>query len=153
MRYEVSLVDLQEQQTAVVRGHVEVGGIPGFLGGAFGEVMGLVERQGLKPAGMPFGRYRMTDGGFDVEAGIGVKGDLVPEGRVEASSLPGGRTARTMHVGDYGEVAAAYEAVESWLTDNGYTASGVPWESYLDEPDVPAPRTEVFFPCAESHHS
>jgi hypothetical protein len=23
----------------------------------------------------------------------------------------------------------------------------MPWECYLDDPEVPAPRTEVFMPC------
>lgn len=151
MSYEVSLVDLREQRTAVVRGHADTSdGIGDFLGGAFGEVMGLVERQRLQPAGMPFGRYRITADGVDIEAGIGVDGDLVPEGRVEVSSLPGGRTARTMHVGAYSGVAEAYDAVARWLKDHGYVSTDAPWECYLDEPSVPEPRTEVFFPCRES---
>ena len=151
MSYEVTLADLPEQRTAVVCGHADTSdGIADFLGGAYGEVMGLVERQHLQPAGMPFGRYRITADGFDIEAGIGVEGDLRPEGRVEASTLPGGRTARTVHVGAYSGVAAAYEAVAGWLKDNGYVSTDAPWECYLDEPSVPKPRTEVFFPCREA---
>jgi effector-binding domain-containing protein len=68
-------------------------------------------------------------------------------GRVEPAVLPGGTVARTLHVGSYDTVAAAYEATESYLTDNGYEPSGPAWECYLDEPDVPQPRTEVFMPC------
>ncbi|MBK6768111.1 MAG: GyrI-like domain-containing protein [Ardenticatenales bacterium] len=151
MSYEVTLADLPEQRTAVVCGHADTSdGIADFLGGAYGEIMGLVERQHLKTADVPFGRYRITADGFDIEAGIGVEGDLRPEGRVEASTLPGGRTARTVHVGAYSGVAAAYEAVAGWLKDNGYVSTDAPWECYLDEPSVPKPRTEVFFPCREA---
>lgn len=151
MTYDVELATLQQQTTAVVRGHVGRDGIGDFLGGAFGEVMGLLGRQGLAPAGSPFGRYVVTADGFDVEAGFPVPPGVLPGGRVEVSSLPGGVTAHTLHVGGYGDVAAAYEAVTGWLTENGYAAHGEPWESYLDGPEVAAPRTEVFFPCERVH--
>ncbi len=148
MSYEVEFVDLQEQHIAVVRARVAHQGIAEFLGQAFGEVMGAVARQGLPVAGAPFGRYRPTDdGGWDIEAGFPVHGTLSAEGRVEPSVLPAGRAAKTLHVGGYAEVAAAYQAATAWLTDNGYVPAGVPWECYLDGPEVPRPRTEVFLPC------
>ena len=46
-----------------------------------------------------------------------------------------------------GRIGAAYEAVQTWLVRNGYVGGGEPWECYLDGPDAPQPRTEVFFPC------
>jgi effector-binding domain-containing protein len=60
-----------------------------------------------------------------------------------------------MHVGDYAGLGAAYEAATAWLTDNGYVVTGEPWECYLDGPEVPEPRTEVFIPCTEArpHHA
>ena len=150
MSYVIDLVDLQEQPAAAVRGHVPADGIAGFLGEAFGEVARVTAEQGLRVAGAPFGRYRPTgDGGMDVEAGFPVRGEVTSSGRVEPVILPGGRMARTLHVGDYAQVGAAYAAVQTWLVENGYVGAGEPWESYLDGPDVPQPRTELFFPCHE----
>ena len=152
MRYETQFVDLQAQPTAVVRGHVSKEGIPDFLGPAFGEVIVLLDKQGLHPTGAPFGRYLPTDdGGFDLTVGFPCSDVVEPVGRVEPSELPGGRVARTMHVGSYDEVGAAYEAVISWLTDEGCVVSGEPWECYLDGPEVAEPRTEVFVPCESAH--
>ena len=151
MRYETQFVDLQAQDTAVVRGRVATEALSEFLGQAFGEVIVLLDKEGLHPTGPPFGRYRPTDGGFDVEVGFACSGVVTPEGRVEASRLPGGRMARTMHVGPYGDVGTAYEAAIAWLTDEGYVVSGAPWECYLDGPEVANPRTEVFIPCASAH--
>lgn len=152
MRYEMQFVDLQAQHVAVVKGHVSHDGIGEFLGPAFGEVIGVLDRQNLHPTGSPFGRYRPADdGGWDVEAGFPCSDVVKPEGRVEASELPGGRSARTMHVGPYGDVGAAYEAVVAWLTDEGCVMQGEPWECYLDGPEVAEPRTEVFVPCAPAH--
>lgn len=153
MRYAVELVDLQRQPAAVVRGHVDnEDGIGSFLGSAYDEIMAVVEHEGLQLAGAPFGRYRVTgDGGLDIEAGFPVHGDLVPEGRVVAGDLPGGQVARTLYRGDYGGVAEAYRATADWITDNGMVATtDAPWESYLDDPEVPTPRTEVFIPCQKA---
>jgi hypothetical protein len=65
---EVELVELESQPVAVVRAHVSVAGIPGFLGEAYGEVMQLLNAQDLQPTGPPFGRYEREEGGF-VSAG------------------------------------------------------------------------------------
>lgn len=151
MSYEVEVVDLPEQSAAVIRAHVPHDGIPAFLGAAFGDVMAAVAAQHAQVAGPPFGRYRPTeDGGWDVEAGFPVATAISGQGRVQPAYLPGGRTARTLHVGDYQALGGAYEAVTKWLIDKGYVAAGDPWECYLDGPEVANPRTQVYFPYREA---
>lgn len=146
--YEIQVADLQEQHVALVRAHISVAEIPGFLSGAFTEVPAVAARQGLHLTGAPFGRYRFApDGSLDAEAGFPVSGVVTPAGRVEPGVLPGGHVARTLHVGSYDSVGDAYEAAESYLTRSGYEPTGLAWECYLDEPDVAEPRTEVFMPC------
>jgi effector-binding domain-containing protein len=148
MTYSVSFADLQEQHTAVVRGTAAVSDLPDFLGTAFTETAAAAQGQGVGPAGPPFGRYRRNDDGtFDVEAGFPVSAPVSPVGRVESGTLPGGRVARTLHVGEYAAVAAAYGAAEEYALTQGYEPAETPWECYLDEPEVAAPRTEVFLPC------
>jgi len=157
--YEVRMADLQEQHAAVVCGRVTMDRIADFLGGAFSEVVQVVAAQGLHPTGPPFARYRFLEedgaqgtasGGLkelDIEAGFPVSGGLAQAGRVEAAKLPGGHVATTLHVGSYDDLGAAYDAAQQFLTDEGYEVAGAPWECYLDEPEVPEPRTEVFMPC------
>jgi effector-binding domain-containing protein len=70
-------------------------------------------------------------------------------GAVEPSSLPGGTAVRTLHVGGYGSVGSADEAVDSWLGEHGLVASGPPWECHLDGPEAAEPRTEVYQPCQQ----
>jgi effector-binding domain-containing protein len=148
MSYDIEVIDLPEQPAAVVTGRVEHLGIADFVGPAFREVMQVVQHQGLQPAGPPFGRYRPTeDGGWDITAGFPVSDPPNSNGRVVGMTLPGGAVARTLHVGSYATVGAAYEAVDSWLGAHGYAPAGEPWESYLDGPDVATPRTEVCYPC------
>lgn len=153
--YDVTLADLPLQHTAVVCGHVPHDGVAEFLGEAFGEVMTALGRAGRHPSGMPFARYQVTEDGFDIEAGFPVAEPFEPPseagGRVESSTLPAGHAARVLHQGGYAEVAAAYEAAERWIAENAMRPSAAPWEMYLDEPGVAAPRTEVFMPCVEAH--
>ena len=147
MEYHVEQIDLEKQPTAVVRGLVPEEPIPEFLGWAFREVMEAIEAQGLHPAGMPFGCYVPTADGFEVEAGFPTSAAVAPTGRVVASSIPGGPAVQVLHRGSYGEVRAAYEAAEAWLVDNDWESAGPPWETYLDGPEVPEPRTVISLPC------
>jgi effector-binding domain-containing protein len=145
--YEVELVQLEPQRSAVVRGTVSPEEIPAFLGGVFGEVLGTLAEQGLAVAGPPFARYVPVGSDFEVEAGFPSTGVVATAGRVVPGELPGGPAARVLHTGDYGAVAGAYAAAEEWVATHGHVATGPPWESYLDEPQVAAPRTLVLLPC------
>lgn len=146
MEYRIEQIQLDGHPAAVVRGLMPESGIPGFLGGAFGEVMTVVADQGIRPSGMPFACYVPTPDGFQVEAGVATSAPVEPSGRVIPSTLPGGPAISVLHRGPYGEVTAAYEAAEAWLRDSEWEAAGPPWEAYLDGPDVTEPRTVVYFP-------
>jgi effector-binding domain-containing protein len=145
--YEISVEARPEQHAAVVRATVSLDGLSAFLGAAFGEVGGVLAKQGLFPVGPPLGRYRPVERGFEVEAGFPTTRAVVPDGRVEPIVLPGGDIAETVHIGAYERVPAAYGAVMEWLGETGRVVTGDPWEMYLDGPDVADPRTVVCFPC------
>ncbi|MCH9815408.1 MAG: GyrI-like domain-containing protein [Actinomycetia bacterium] len=149
MRYEIEIVEMPVQHAAVVTN--EAVGAPQmaqFLGGAFGEVMQLIESQtDVDIAGAPFARYTVQDTGlFAVEAGFPVTGNIEHVGRVTMIELPGGPAAQTLHKGDYDAVADAYQAIERWKREYGYVAADLPWESYLDAAEVTQPRTVVCAP-------
>ena len=150
MWYDVSIGEHRAQQTAVVRGHVPHDGVGPFIGAAFHEVRDALAGVGAHPTGPPFARYRVVDDGFDIEAGVPVPTAVATHGRVEASELPGGLIASTVHVGSYAGISAAFAAVESWLAGSSYMVDGDPWETYLDGPEVAEPRTLVCFPCRSS---
>jgi effector-binding domain-containing protein len=143
----VSLTESAGQPAAVIRERVAVEDIPAFLGRAFGEVAQVLAQQQQEPAGPPFGRYVPTGGGFDAEVGFPARADITPAGRVQPGRLPGGTVAEALHEGSYATVGETYEALEAWLQANGRTPTGTPWESYLDGPEVPRPRTLVHVTC------
>lgn len=149
LAYGVEIIELEAQPAAVVCAHVDVSELPAFLGSAFGDVLRVLSEQTRHPAGPPFARFRPASDGFDVEAGFPTDQPAHPAGRVAADELPGGPVARVLHTGDYQAVGAAYDAAYAWLTAHGYAPTGQPWESYLDGPEVPEPRTIVNVPCRE----
>lgn len=143
---EIELTEREAQPAAVVRGHVAPPALPEFLRGAFGEVMGALAAQHRAPAGPPYGRYRVTPDGFDVEAGFPTDAMVAASGRVTPAGLPGGPVVTAMHRGGYEDVGATYDAVSAWLAGHGYQTADDPWECYLDGPGVAEPRTLVCFP-------
>jgi effector-binding domain-containing protein len=79
-----------------------------------------------------------------VEVGVLAPDGFVARGRVVASTLPGGRVARTVHRGPYEGLHAAHRAVLDWCAQHGHALSGVRWEVYgHHHPDPAQLETEV----------
>ena len=144
MAYEVEIVERQPEATAVVVGRVPHDEVGPFIGQALGEVLSVVGEQAV--TGLPFCRIDMDGDGFLLEVGFPIGEPVQPTGRVVPSRLPGGETATVMNIGPYDSVPPAYFAIEQWMSDNGFSAAGRPWEAYLDGPEVPQPRTLVCWP-------
>lgn len=148
MEYTITTEVIEAQTAATVTAEqVPIPEIGKFIGEAFGLVMAALQQQQLAPTGPPFARYAMHDKTFDVTAGFPVAQSIVTAGRVHATSIPAGTVATTMHVGSYGDVAKAYDAIMAWLPQHGLRVNGDPWEVYLDGPEVASPRTIVRVPC------
>ena len=82
-----------------------------------------------------------------MEAGFPTDAPVSPQGRVEASTLPGGPALSVLHHGEYAALPAAYRAAEDWVAEHNWESTGMPWESYLDEPEVAEHRTVVYWPA------
>ncbi len=143
--YAIEVQQRERTDTAVVHASCKLEEIPQTLSGIFSEVAATAARGGAQPRGV-FGRYNPKPDGFDIEAGFTIDRPIQSSGRVEASELPGGECAVTLHVGSYDTIGLAYEAVQQWIAANGRRVAGAPWEVYLTGPEVQPPRTEVVFP-------
>ena len=149
--YEIQPGIADEQPTAVAEATLPVDHIGPWLTKTYGAVAGVLAHQSVQPVGPPFSRFHRFDAGrFAVEAGFPVASVIDASGDVRASSLPGGRVARTMHVGPYDEMEPAYEALASWVRAEGGELVGDAWEIYYSDPQVePDPkswRTEIVQP-------
>ena len=147
MGYDIHTVEVDSQHAAVLSRTCSMDELGPFLADAFDTVLGALARAAVPVDGKPFARYDMVDGGFSVEAGFPCPPNLDLDGDVHTITLPGGTAALTTHIGPYAGVAAAYQAIEEWFTTSGHRPTGAPWETYLDGPEVPEPRTTVTWPC------
>ncbi|MFM8772288.1 MAG: GyrI-like domain-containing protein [Actinomycetota bacterium] len=149
MSYDIHTVEIEPQHAAVVSGtcSIEEEEVGAFLGRAFEQAFGALAREAIPVDDKPFARYEMVYGGFRIEAGLPCPPDLDLDGDVHTITLPGGTAAVTTHVGAYSDLAAAYAAIEQWFATSGHRPTGAPWETYLDGPEDPIPRTTVTWPC------
>ena len=150
MTYQCKLSDREAQPTLVVRKRASVQQLPQVLGQAWGAIMQYADRSGLTPAGSPFVAYHNMDmQDLDLEIGFPFPKSLSGEGEVQAGELPGGQAAECLHVGPYDKIAAAYEALQKWLDENGGKPTGIAYEFYLNDPRTTRPeelQTQVIFP-------
>ena len=114
-------------------------------------VFAFVQASAAEPAGPPFTRYLSMGGEeWEFECGMAVTEPVAGEGRVEATELPGGAVATTVHVGPYETLGQSWDALGAWVVEQGRAGGAAPWELYLTDPgEVPNPaewRTELVMP-------
>ncbi len=134
-----------------IREEVSLPSIPEEIGKIFKEIYEYMMKKGIAPMGPPFSCWHgMNDRVFDMESGFPVRCPAEGEGRIKRSTLPGGRAAVAMHIGPYDSLAGTYQALESWIKENGYQAEAYLWEVYMtdpcQEPDPSKWMTRVYWP-------
>ena len=152
MDYSVDVREVAAQPFAGIRGHTSLTGMPGFVGGAYGEIFGTLGRQGVRPAGPPFILYHdpeFKEEDIDVEVAVPVSEPVEASGRIVGGTLPAGSIACTLHLGPYEGIGGAYRAVTAWIEEHGREFAGPPREVYLvgvGQAEPAAYRTEIQFP-------
>jgi effector-binding domain-containing protein len=142
------------QKTAVIHLTIPREEIQTAMGPAIGEVMAAVAAQGINPSGPLFSYHlRMDPATFNFEVGVPVPSPVTATGRVKMSELPAGRVARTVYLGGYEGLGAAWGEFDAWLEAEGHKASGGLWEFYVagpeSSPDSSTWRTELNRPIED----
>ena len=153
MDYLIATHELGPQFVLSIRERRASPEIPGFLSGAFGELFGRIGLLGVQPAGPPFVIYHAfgpTD--IDAEVCVPIVEGISTTGQIRSRELPAMTVGRTLHIGPYEDLGAAYRALTEWINRNGLEAAGPVQERYLNGPGdhaTPAEyRTEVEIPVA-----
>jgi effector-binding domain-containing protein len=133
---EIRLVEEPAHITAVVRTAVRMDAITAFFDHVFGDVVEVVQEQGLRIVGPPFARYLGPPADtVDLEAGFPVNREPVPARDVVPGTLPGCTAYQVLHRGPYDGLAAAYgELARTVEQDPDATPTGEMWEYYLTDP-------------------
>jgi AraC family transcriptional regulator len=142
---EISLRDLPTIHALVIRRRVTRDEIATALGESLPKVFDFAQKHGLAIAGPPFARYpEIGMGSMVIEGGITiVEPSTTPlTDGIEALVIPAGRAATAIHRGPYDTLAESYQEIEKWLREQGLSAAGAPWETYLTDPgERPDPET------------
>jgi effector-binding domain-containing protein len=70
-----------------------------------------------------------------IDFGVQVIRSFQDAGEVVCTETPAGEVAMTTHIGSYGKLAAAHEAISSWRAATGRAVGAYSWEIYGDWTD------------------
>lgn len=144
---------VEPRNTLTVRVSTPAGELPKLMPRVFGEIAAFMQRKGIPFAGMPFALYRNMDmNALDVEIGFPVSAAVAGEGRIQASTIPGGRVAWAAHAGPYETIERTYNALLAFARERGLKLAEWMYETYLNGPDTTRPeelRTEICMPIRD----
>lgn len=150
MNYNFELTDQPAKPVLSIRTRTAVGNLPQELGKAYHAIIQHLGEIGEKPLDAAFAAYYNMDmENLDVEMGFPVSKPLAGKGNIKSSEIPAGKQVSYIHKGPYQEMGPAYDAISQWITDNGYTATGMCYEFYYNSPMEVAESellTKIVFP-------
>jgi len=129
------------ESVAAVRVAVPIAGVAGAWKPALDQVWAFLRaHRELRPGHNLFLYHHpaVRDEPMNVDFGVQVARPLEPEGQIRCISTPVGDVASTLHVGPYGGLSEAHEAIHSWCAANDREIGAASWEVYGDPHDDPA---------------
>lgn len=131
----VELIEQAPQPALIVHARTAAPELPALLGQVYGRIMRYLGAQAEQVALMPFVAYYNLDmQDLEIDAGFLLAREIPGEGDVQAVLIPGGQFAACTHYGPYDACGPAYEALAAWIDGHGFTATGVAYEFYLNDP-------------------
>jgi len=150
MSLTFEILDTPARPALSIRTHAPVGELPQLFGRSYSAITQYLGELGEAPAGEPYAAYYNLDmQDLDLEIGFPVGRELPGRGPIQPSQLPGGKLATCLFVGPYADMAPAYEALKSWIAEQGYEPTGVAYEVYLNDPNQSPPQepqTRILLP-------
>ncbi len=142
---EFTVRDLPTVHALVIRRRIARDEIASALSESLPTVFEFAQRHGLAIAGPPFARYpEVGMGWLVIEGGVTIAEPSSAEltDGIEALVIPPGRAVTTIHRGPYENFSVTYQELERWIQEQGLSAAGAPWETYLTDPgENPDPQT------------
>jgi effector-binding domain-containing protein len=123
----VQLQQLKSIPLAVIRRQAKQSELSRLVPELCGLVWNEVRAQQAK-AGRNVALY--WDGTIRLEVGVELLGPFTEHGEVVLSGTPAGAIASATHIGPYGGLGAAHNAIHQWCKANNHNLAGPSWEIY-----------------------
>ncbi|HEX9641057.1 MAG TPA: GyrI-like domain-containing protein [Candidatus Krumholzibacteria bacterium] len=158
MPYEVEIITRPVRRVATLAFETEPDDAIFEVESALSSVWSFLVEHNSAPAGNPFSINHHLEldsilpppAPWRLEVGFPVAEELAGEAPFQVRDLPGGPTARLIHVGDYSGLVEAYMFLQAWLEAGGHEVSGPPRDIYRSDPvavpDSSQWRTEIQWP-------
>ncbi len=138
MKSSIEVVQTESQPILCIHKTCRVEELPLIIGPAYGQIIGIMAKQGEQPSSAPYVAYfNMDMQALQVEIGFPVSKDLQSDGDVEAGVIPAGKSIACLYTGPYSEMAPAYDNMGKFAAENKYELTGVAYEYYLNGPESP----------------
>lgn len=139
MNFQIDYNEKSSQPVLFIRTRTSVDNLPKELGRAYGDIMKYLDEIGEQPCDAPYTAYYSLDmKDLDIEMGFPVSKPLPGNGEIESGEIPAGKQVSSLFKGPYSQMTELYDAMNRWISDNGYTAEGTAYEYYYNSPgEVP----------------
>ena len=154
MSGNIELFKRDAQTALVIRDQVGMFKLPKVMGPAYMKIARYLEENGITPKEAPFTSYHVGNWndtinmkGFkavlsalmkkwDVEMGFPLPSDVDLRGNdvINSITLPGGEYIKTLHVGPYQSIGAAYKAIYQLAKQEDLVLRHKSYEFYLNSP-------------------
>jgi effector-binding domain-containing protein len=150
--YDIQLQRLESVPLAVIKRTARASDLSRVVPECCGLVWNAVRAQ-QTPAGRHVAIY--WDRSIRLEVGVELRGPFSDDGEVVHSATPAGTVASATHLGPYGGLGAAHDAVQRWCRANNHRLAGPSWEIYGHwQPEWNADpsriRTDVYYLLADA---
>ena len=130
-------VTLPERNLIYFKGHTNWDNAFDTLVDAFKSLREYLDKQGIKPNGLPMTIYTQTDDtGFEFEAALPIAEvpKDPPKGDIAVRAAPSGKALKFVHRGSYDSMDSTYEAITNYLDDKQLEAKDLFIEEYVTDP-------------------
>jgi effector-binding domain-containing protein len=104
---------------------------------SFKSVYSFLDKEGIKPSGLPITVYTSTDDtGFSFQAGVPIAAEPAnpPRGDISIGPSPSGKMLKFVHRGSYDAMDTTYEAITNFLDTKQLDAQDLFVEEYVTDP-------------------
>lgn len=150
--FKIQQVELQPGFYLTARAKADEKTLSAKLGELYGKLGSAAGALNVKPNGAVGAIYYteppMME--FDAVMPISSKPAGTPPAGISVLDFKGGTAVKADYYGDYMKAVVAHQAIDKWMTANGFVANGAPWEVYVTDPmaekDTAKWLTEVIYP-------